>query len=64
VLRVPATGSDEDLAVALLQNSGVLAHPGHFFDFPREGFLVLSLIVPEDEFREGARRLQAFFQGR
>lgn len=64
VLRVPATGSDEDLAIALLENSGVLVHPGHFFDFPREGFLVISLIVPEDEFQENARRLQAFFQGR
>jgi len=64
VLRVPATGSDEDLAIALLQNSGVLAHPGDFFDFPREGFLVISLIGPEAEFQEGARRLQAYFQGR
>ena len=60
VLRVPATGSDEDLAISLLENSGVLAHPGHFFDFPKDGFLVLSLIVPQAEFQEGTQRLQAF----
>jgi alanine-synthesizing transaminase len=61
VLRVPATGSDEGLAVALLEKCGVLVHPGHFFDFPRDGFLVVSLIVPEADFQEGARRLHRFF---
>ena len=61
VLRVPASGSDEDLAIKLLQSSGVLVHPGHFFDFPRDGFLVVSLIVREAEFQEGARRLHRFF---
>ena len=60
VLRVPATGSDEDLAVALLENCDVLVHPGHFFDFPGDGFLVLSLIGGENEFQEGARRLHRF----
>jgi alanine-synthesizing transaminase len=62
VLRVPATGSDEDIAIKLLESCGVLVHPGHFFDFPREGFLVVSLIPCEAEFQEGARRLRDFFQ--
>jgi aspartate/methionine/tyrosine aminotransferase len=57
ILRVPATRSDEDLALALLTQQGVLAHPGHFYDFPQDGFLVLSLIVPEKEFAEGTLRL-------
>jgi hypothetical protein len=61
VLRVPATGSDEDLAVALLEKCGVLVHPGHFFDFQHDGFLVVSLIVPEADFQEGARRLHRYF---
>jgi alanine-synthesizing transaminase len=63
VLRVPATGSDEDLAIKLLETCSVLVHPGHFFDFPRDGFLVVSLIAREAEFQEGARRLQGFFHG-
>jgi hypothetical protein len=63
VLRVPATGSDEDLVIRLLEDRGVLVHPGHFFDFPRDGFLVVSLIAGEAEFQEGARRLKDFFQG-
>jgi alanine-synthesizing transaminase len=61
VLRVPVTRSDEDLAIELLETRDVLVHPGHFFDFARDGFLVVSLIVGEAEFREGARRLLDFF---
>jgi hypothetical protein len=36
-------------------------HPGHFFDFPGEGYLVVSLIGREAEFQEGARRFHRFF---
>ena len=38
VLRVPVTRSDEDLAIAIMQNLSVLVHPGHFYDF-RERWL-------------------------
>jgi alanine-synthesizing transaminase len=60
VLRVPATRSDEDLVIALLQQKSVLVHPGHFYDFPADGYLVLSLIAREEEFREGVKRLLEF----
>ena len=63
VLRVPVTGTDEDLTVALLERCSVLVHPGHFFNFSQEGFLVLSLITPEQQFQEGVGRLQKFFGG-
>jgi alanine-synthesizing transaminase len=63
ILRAPATGPDEALAVAVLERCSVLVHPGHFFNFSRDGFLVLSLITPEDQFREGVRRLREFFEG-
>ena len=53
VLRVPATRSDEELALELLEKHDVYVHPGHFYDFPGEGYLVLSLITPEQEFQEG-----------
>ena len=53
VLRVPATKSDEDWAIALLREQSVLVHPGHFYDFPSDGYLVLSLITPEEEFGRG-----------
>jgi aspartate/methionine/tyrosine aminotransferase len=58
-LRVPTTRSDEDWALGLLQEHGVYVHPGHFFDFPRDGFLVVSLIAEEVEFRTGMEKLAA-----
>jgi alanine-synthesizing transaminase len=63
ILRVPVTATDDDLSVALLERSSVLVHPGHFFNFSREGFLVLSLITPEHESQEGIRRLIKFLGG-
>jgi alanine-synthesizing transaminase len=57
VLRVPVTKSDEALAVELVKDKSVLVHPGHFYDFPRDGYLVLSLIAAEEQFREGISRV-------
>ncbi len=61
VLRIPVTRSDEDLAVGLLERAGVLVHPGHFYDFHSDGYLVVSLITPPQEFAEGMRRVLTFF---
>ena len=60
VLRVPATRSDDDLAVELLREKRVLAHPGHYYDFAGDGYLVLSLIGIEREFRDGVERLLTY----
>jgi len=62
VLRVPVTRSDEELAVELLERKSVLVHPGHFYDFPRDGYLVLSLITPEEKFAEGCSGMLEFLQ--
>jgi alanine-synthesizing transaminase len=60
VLRVPATRSDEELSIDLIRRTDVVVHPGHFYDFPRDGYLVVSLITPEDQFSEGIARLLNF----
>ncbi len=57
MLRVPVTRSDEDLAIDLLRQASVLVHPGHFYDFPSDGYLILSLLTPVDEFLQGTRRI-------
>src|SRR3989442_12294855 len=49
VLRVPATRSAEELAIELRAPRDVYAHPGHFYDFPSNGYLILSLLSPEPE---------------
>ena len=55
-LRVPAMMSDEETALALL-GRGVVVHPGYFFDFPSDGFLVVSLLTPPDVLSAGLGRL-------
>ncbi len=60
VLRVPATRSEEDLTVALMESAGVIVHPGFFFDFPHEAFLVVSLLPEAAVFGEGIRRVMEF----
>jgi alanine-synthesizing transaminase len=61
VVRIPATQSDEDFALALLESKGVYAHPGHFYDFPADGFLIVSLITSEEDFAAGIGLLLSMF---
>ncbi|HKV81777.1 MAG TPA: pyridoxal phosphate-dependent aminotransferase [Candidatus Sulfotelmatobacter sp.] len=60
VLRVPVTRSDEELAIQLVREKALLVHPGHFYDFDSDGYLVLSLIVLEADFEQGIQRLLEF----
>jgi aspartate/methionine/tyrosine aminotransferase len=57
VLRVPSTRSEEDLVVELLERDDVLVHPGFFFDFAHEAFLVVSLLPEPAAFDEGVSRV-------
>jgi alanine-synthesizing transaminase len=59
VIRVPTLCSEEELVLTMLTNDGVLAHPGYFFDFPRESFVIVSLLVTEAAFAAGIERLLA-----
>jgi aspartate/methionine/tyrosine aminotransferase len=58
VVRVPATRSEDEWTLALLERDRVLVHPGYFFDFPTEAFLVLSLLPEPAVFAAGVRRLR------
>jgi aspartate/methionine/tyrosine aminotransferase len=57
VVRVASTKAEEDLVLELLTEDGVLVHPGFFFDFDHEAFLVLSLLPEPAVLAEGARRV-------
>jgi aspartate/methionine/tyrosine aminotransferase len=59
VLEIASEISEEKFAVDLLEHENVFVHPGYFFDFPRPGFLVLSLLTPVAAFREGVARILA-----
>jgi aspartate/methionine/tyrosine aminotransferase len=60
VLRVPSTRGEEPLVLDLLSVERILVHPGYFFDFPRETYLVVSLLPPEDVFADAVTRLLRF----
>jgi len=64
VLRTSGEGSDEDLAIDILQEAHVLVQPGHFYDFPSDRYLVVSLITPCDDFQKGIFRLLEFLRTR
>ena len=55
VMQVPSVGSEEALVLALLEKDDVLVHPGYFFDFPREAFIVVSLLVEPSTVRPRRR---------
>jgi aspartate/methionine/tyrosine aminotransferase len=57
VMRVPATRSEEELVLELLERDGVVVHPGYFFDFAHEAFLVVSLLPAPDDFARGVERI-------
>jgi hypothetical protein len=57
MLRIPSVVGEEELILELLREERVAVHPGYFFDFPREGILVLSLLPDPGTFAEGVRRV-------
>jgi alanine-synthesizing transaminase len=57
VLQVPQLKTEEALVLELLERDDVLVHPGYFFDFPREAYLVVSLLVDPDRFDRAIGRV-------
>jgi hypothetical protein len=64
IVQVPALATEETLVLDLLEGTGVLVHPGYFFDFEREAFLVLSLLPDPEMFAAAAETLFEFMDGR
>jgi hypothetical protein len=57
VVRVPSTRAEEELVLELVERDGVLVHPGFFFDFPHESFVIVSLLPEPAVFAEGVGRM-------
>lgn len=64
VLRFPRVMTEEELVLGLLREAGVAVYPGYFFDFPHEGFLVVSLLVEDRVLEEGIGRLVEWLSAR
>ena len=55
VLRVAATAGEEEITLDLLERDAVIVYPGFFFDFPREAFLIVSLLPEPRTFTAGVQ---------
>jgi alanine-synthesizing transaminase len=63
VLRVPGVQPEEQMALGLLLQRAVVVHPGSFFGFSGQGWLVVSLLAPAEEFAVGIERTCEHFEG-
>ncbi len=57
VLRLPEIKTEEEWCLAFLKRDHVFVHPGYFFDFEREAYIVVSLLTPEKIFRKGIGKI-------
>lgn len=57
VLRVPALMSGEALAIRLMERQRVIVHPGYFYGFDGDGWIVVSLLLRDQEFTEAIELL-------
>ena len=60
-MQVPSLEREEDLVLRVLAEDGVLVHPGYFFDFVSESFVIVSLLIPPNRFEEGVTRFLRHF---
>jgi hypothetical protein len=64
VMQVPSVGPEEALVLELLEKDDVVVHPGYFFDFAREAFIVVSLLVEPAVFDKATARVLTRAAGR
>ncbi len=57
VLKIPRIRTEEEWVLEFLSKDRVYVHPGYFFDFEEEAYLVLSLLPPPEIFEEGIHRI-------
>jgi len=60
VVRIPATRPEEEIVLGLLDRERILVHPGYFFDFSREAYIIVSLLPAPQVFDDAAARMLQF----
>ncbi len=63
VVRIPNRCSEEQWVLKFLKEDLVLVHPGYFFDFDLQGYIIVSLLPPPHIFQEGIRRVLGRIEG-
>jgi len=57
VIMIPDRLSEEQWILTFLKKDHVVVHPGYFFDFPEETYIVISLLPEAGTFQEGIKRV-------
>jgi len=60
VLRVPSAKPEEEWILGLLREKHVFVHPGYFFDFEEEGYVVVSLLPAPEKMEQGLKKILEF----
>lgn len=60
VIKIKGKIDDDNFALKLLEEKYVFIHPGYFYDFEKDGYIVISLILPEQVFKTGIERILQF----
>ncbi len=61
LVESPAYIDEDRAALALLEETGIFAQPGYFFDFERGVHFAFSLIIPEHDARAWCSEYRSFF---
>lgn len=56
-LEVPRVRDEDGWVEILLREESVIVHPGYYFDFDRDGFLIVSLLPEPDVFASAISRV-------
>jgi alanine-synthesizing transaminase len=62
ILRVPEVQPEDQMALDLLLQRAVVVHPGGFFGFSGQGWLVVTLLAPAEEFAAGIQAVINHFK--
>ena len=57
LLKLSSLVARRDIAAHLVSEAGVSTHPGEFYSLPGERYLVISLLLPQEEFAKGVEKL-------
>jgi alanine-synthesizing transaminase len=57
IIEIIDAVSDADRIVQLLEHEHTLVHPGYFYEFQKEGVVVVSLLTPVETFHTGICRV-------
>lgn len=57
-IKIDSKLDEEKFVLKLLEEKSVYVHPGFYYDYPDNGYLVLSLLTPSEQFSEGIKRIK------